>query len=127
MSLILKGRVVSGDKTGAYFISRYADRIKSKLGYDPFPGTLNIELNHAPRRFPSRSHFISSWTEGGKNFGAVWIYPAVMLNTRVYVVVPEMTSHANNIVEVLSQHCLRTKMSLKNGDFVELEVEEAKR
>ncbi len=125
MSIILKGRVVSGDKTGAYFISKYAERIKSKLGYDPFPGTLNIELNHAPN-LPTRSHFISSWSEAGRNFGAVWIYPSIMLNTKVFVIVPEMTHHAKNVIEIVSQHCLRTKLKLKNGDYVEIEVNEAR-
>ena len=125
MSLILKGRVVNGDKSGAYFISQYVGKIRSKLGYAPFPGTLNIECNTTPR-FPTRSHFISSWAEHGKQFGAVWIYPATMLNTRVHVVVPEMTSHASNIVEVISPHCLKSKLKLKNGDFVEIEIEAAK-
>ena len=125
MSLILKGRVVNGDKSGAYFISQYASRIKSKIGYAPFPGTLNIECNTTPR-FPTRSHFISSWTDRGRAFGAVWIYPATMLNTKVHVIVPEMTSHANNIVEIISPHCLKSKLNLKNGDYVEIEVEEAR-
>ncbi len=125
MSLILKGRVVNGDKSGAYFISQYASRIKSKVGYAPFPGTLNIECATIPR-FPARSHFISSWTNRGRRFGAVWIYPATVLNTRVHVVVPEMTTHASNIIEVISPHCLKSKLGLKDGDFVEVEVEGAR-
>ena len=112
MSLLLKGRVVSGDKTGAYFISKYAAKMKARLGYDPFPG------------FPTRSNFISSWTDSGKQFGAVWMYPAVMLNTKVTVVVPELTHHGSKVVEVISQHCLRAKFHLKDGDYVEVEVEE---
>ncbi|MFC2175137.1 DUF120 domain-containing protein [archaeon] len=123
MSLLLKGRVVSGDKTGAYFISMYAAKMKAKLGYDPFPGTLNLELPEAPS-FPTRSHFISSWTEDGKSHGAVWMYPAVMLNTRVTAVVPELTHHGSKVVEVISPYCLRTKFGLKDGDYIDLEVEE---
>jgi len=125
MSLILKGRVVNGNKSGAYFISQYADRIRSKVGYAPFPGTLNIECNTTPR-FPTRSHFISSWTNRERNFGAVWIYPATMLNMKVHVIVPEMTTHANNVIEVIAPACLKTKLSLKAGDYVEIEVEEAR-
>ena len=125
MSLLLKGRVVSGDKTGAYFMSQYRGKIKSKVGFDPFPGTFNIECTTVPR-MPTRSHFISSWTDSGKKYGAVWVYPAIMLNTRVAVVVPEMTHHANNVVEVISDHCLRSKLNLKNGDYVEFEVNEAR-
>ena len=125
MSLILKGRVVNGNKSGAYFISQYSSKINSKVGYTPFPGTLNIECNTTPR-FPTRSKFISSWTERGKEHGAVWIYSATMLNTKVHVVVPELTSHANNIIEVISPHCLKSKLNLKNGDFVEIEIDDAR-
>ncbi len=97
--------------------------MKARLGYDPFPGTLNIEVPVAPS-FPTRSNFISSWTDSGKQFGAVWMYPAVMLNTKVTVVVPELTHHGSKVVEVISQHCLRAKFHLKDGDYVEVEVEE---
>lgn len=126
MSLILKGRVVNGDKTGAYFVSLYADRIKVKTGYDVFPGTLNIKCNDVPR-FPTRSHFISSWTDRGRKFGAVWIYPAMMLNTPVHVIVPEMSHHGSEVVEVISPYCLKSKLGLKNGDYIEIEVNEAQR
>ena len=126
MSLVLKGRVLSGDKTGAYFISKYASRVKSRLGYDPFPGTLNIEVSFPPR-FPARSNFISSWTESGKSYGAVWMYPAVMLNTPVTVVVPELTHHGSKIVELVSPYCLRSKLHLKDGDYVEIEVNEVEK
>jgi len=126
MSLLLKGRLVSGDKTGAYFISKYASRIKAKLGYDPFPGTLNVEVAFPPK-FPTRSHFVSSWTEGGKQYGAVWMYPAMMLNSKVTVVVPELTHHGSKIVEVVSPYCLRSKFRLKDGDYVDLEVDEVTR
>ncbi|MCD6523326.1 MAG: CTP-dependent riboflavin kinase [Candidatus Diapherotrites archaeon] len=125
MALILKGRVVSGSKEGAYFISKYTDKLEKITKFHPFPGTLNIECNVAPN-YPSRGHFISSWTEGGKRFGAVWLYPCILLNTRGYVIVPEMARHAPNIIEVISPYCLRHKFNLKDGDYLEVEVEEVK-
>lgn len=126
MAILVKGRVVSGPKEGAYFVSIYRDKLKNAVGFEPFPGTLNIECNTLPR-YPNRSHFISSWTEKGKKFGAVWCYPCIILNTRGAVVVPDKTQHPKNIVEVISPYCLRTKFSLRNGDYVDVEIEEVKK
>jgi riboflavin kinase len=125
MSQILKGRVVSGAKEGAYFISIYADKLEKLLDFRPFPGTLNIEVN-APFIQPKRAKFIASFTVKGKGYGAVWCYPCIMLNTKGYVMIPEKSRHSPNIVEIISPACLKTKLNLKNGDYVEVEVDEAR-
>ncbi|MFQ6025698.1 MAG: DUF120 domain-containing protein, partial [Nitrosopumilaceae archaeon] len=42
----LKGKLVSGMGEGAYYMSRkgYTKQFKSKIGYVPYPGTLNVKL-----------------------------------------------------------------------------------
>ena len=44
--LILKGRVVSGAKKAAFFtqLDWVLEQCSEKLGFEPFPGTLNIEI-----------------------------------------------------------------------------------
>ena len=121
MALILKGRVASGSKEGAYFISKYREKLENITGFHPFPGTLNLECTQVPR-MPTRAKFISSWTDGKSSFGAVWCYPCVLLNTRGYVVVPEKARHAPNVIEIISPYCLRHKFKLKDGDYVDIEI-----
>jgi len=124
--MMLKGRVVSGNKRGAYFVSQYAERLSHLLGFQPFPGTLNIELPGQPR-LPAKSFFIPSWSDKSKDYGAVWAYPAVLKNAPVTLLVPEKTQHAPNIIEIISPLCLRSKLGIKDGDYVEVEIEEAKK
>ena len=44
---VFEGTVVSGLFEGAYYISRegYRGQIREKVGFDPFPGTLNVRIN----------------------------------------------------------------------------------
>jgi riboflavin kinase len=55
---VLRGRVVSGLGEGQHYISRqgYLKQFREKLGFEPFPGTLNIKLyRHAAKRSRSRA------------------------------------------------------------------------
>ena len=44
--IVLEGEVISGLYEGAYYISKngYRTQIIEKLGFDPYPGTLNLKL-----------------------------------------------------------------------------------
>jgi riboflavin kinase len=121
MGLKLKGKIVGGNKTGASFVRKYEDKLKDACGFSPFPGTLNLDVGE-DARLPSKSYFISSWTERGTGYGAVWCYPCILRNLQCAVVVPEKTVHASRVVEVISPYCLKSRLGLKTGDVVELEV-----
>jgi len=122
--LHVKGRVKQGSKRGAYFVSLYRDRIIKACGFEPFPGTLNVECQELAR-MPYRANFITSFTKNGKQFGAVWCYPALIFNTAAAVIMPEETQHNSHTIEVISQYCLRTKFKLKDGDYVKIDIDEA--
>ncbi len=126
MSLILKGRVASGAKEGAYFISKYRSKLVNAVGFEPFPGTLNVEAS-LPPKYPMKSNFIHAWKDGAKEYGAVWCYPAVLLNHKCAVIVPEHSHHSSKIIEIISPYPLRTKFGLKDGDYVTIEVEEVEK
>jgi riboflavin kinase len=121
MGTILKGRVVSGTKQGAYFVSKYRDKLVDLLGFEPFPGTLNIELP-LPPQLPVRSRFISSWTEDGVEYGFVSCYPCTIKRLQCAVVIPDKARHSNRVIEVISPFALKTKFGLKDGDYLELEL-----
>ncbi len=125
MTRVYHGRVVSGPKEGAYWIAKYSDKIEEKIGIKPFPGTLNIAVD-GPVHYPEKGLFIPSWKERGKYFGAVFLFPAIMLNTKVWVVLPEIRNNPDNIIEVISDRRLRTWFGLRDGDEVSIEIMDAK-
>jgi len=124
MPYIYHGRIVSGPKEGAYWISMYADKIAEKVGFHPFPGTLNIRVE-GPIHYPEKGIFVPSWRERGKYFGSVFLFPAEMLNMKVWVVLPEVNNE-NDVIQVISDKRLRTYLGLRDGDEVEIEMFDAK-
>ena len=45
-TVTFEGTIVSGLFQGAYYVSKdgYREQIQKKLGFDPFPGTLNVKI-----------------------------------------------------------------------------------
>lgn len=45
--LVFTGKIVSGVRQAAYFtqLDWVQDQCKDKLGFQPYPGTLNLEIN----------------------------------------------------------------------------------
>jgi len=122
-SYTYSGKVVSGSKEGAYWVSKYSDKIEKKLGFKPFPGTLNIDVG-GPVTYPEKGVFIPSWKKSGKYFGAVFLFPATMLNTKVWVILPEIKRNPSSVIEVISDKRLRTWFGLKDGMKISIEMEE---
>ncbi|KAA2282766.1 DUF120 domain-containing protein [Candidatus Nitrosocosmicus agrestis] len=82
-----KGKIVTGMGEGAYYMSLegYKKQFRDKLGYEPFPGTLNVKIEDK-FYMNSRRDLInqpSIHVEGFKNtdrsFGWVRCYPATLV------------------------------------------------
>jgi riboflavin kinase len=137
-SLKLTGHVTSGMKKGGEFISKsgYTKQFLDRLGYEPFPGTLNIELNGESERNRDSldemdNVLIGKWSDGTKSFGAVLCYPATISaraageNTeQCHVIVPKRTDHRRDVVEVIAPGELREELDVTDGDEVKLYVSE---
>ena len=117
--IILRGRVVSGLGEGAKYVKLYREQIRRILGFDPYPGTLNIEV-FSEKRDPlplNKAIIIPPPTTG---YGKVYAFKAYLMNEKVYVVKPEITKHSWKIIEVISKYNLREKLGLRDGSIVEL-------
>ncbi|OGD54175.1 hypothetical protein A3K81_01985 [Candidatus Bathyarchaeota archaeon RBG_13_60_20] len=124
----LEGMVVSGLFEGAYYIGKegYRSQIEEKLGFDPFPGTLNVRIGE--EEYEKRRHLErmpSIWLEGFKNgersFGPCRCYP-LTVNDEVdgALIVAERSIHDFNILEVVAPVYLRRLLGLADGDRVRL-------
>lgn len=119
----LEGRVVSGIGRGASYIgmSTYQNRFKEELGFIPYPGTLNIEVDEeARKRFQENGNGIEidSFEVDGERFSAVTAYPATIKDVDVAVLDLEITDHPNSIVELIAPVNLRDELSLEDGDKI---------
>lgn len=122
------GTVVSGLFEGAYYISKegYRRQIAEKLGFEPFPGTLNVRIRHDDlekrRRLESSPGIhIEGFLDGERAFGSANCYP-VTINDEVEgaLIVAERSIHDYNVMEIISPIYLRRKLGLADGDKVRL-------
>ena len=128
-SIRLVGRVVSGLGEGAFYISLegYKRAIEERLGFTPFPGTLNIKLD--PQYMPYRRYLdglpgvvIPGFSNGLRTYGAVKAFRARVNGVEGAVVMPERTHHPTDVIEVIAPVKLRDALGLRDGDVVEVEV-----
>ncbi len=128
----LVGRVTSGLGEGRYYMSiqEYRTQFLSKLGFDPYPGTLNVVLR--PECLRNRLLLdkvpgitIEGFEKNGRKFGSVKCFRAV-INERqdvpCAVLIIEKTHHGPEIVEIVSPVRLRDVFNLRDGDEVVIDV-----
>lgn len=110
----MKAQVMGGKKVGAKYMEVYADKLKKLIGFEPYPGTLNLKVESVP---PLEKDEIPAF---GK-FGALHLAPCAVNYERAWAVFPERTTHPENIVEVIAEKNLKETLGLKVGDFVHLQ------
>jgi riboflavin kinase len=129
-SVIITGEVFTGLGEGAYYVSLngYRTQIVEKLGFDPYPGTLNLKLTD-----PSDMYFreilshrvgilIKGFSDGRRTYGSVKAFKAKMHNIDAAVLLIERTHYGRDTLEVIAPVNLRQALSLKDGDRVSVEV-----
>jgi riboflavin kinase len=124
--IIFKGKVLSGIGEGRYYTeqSGYVEQFKEKLGFVPFPGTLNIEIELIERNKlrmlkDSNAININDFKNKNRTFGAVRCFRAKINGIDGAIVLP-LRTHYSNVLELISEFHLRKKLNLKDGDCVEI-------
>ena len=127
----LKGTLVSGMGEGAYYMSLkgYTKQFKSKIGYIPFPGTLNVRLDkkihqEAIKQFENLNGIkIESFSDGKRTYGWVKCFHAkINQSINCELIILERTHHDNSIIELISDVCIKKSGSLKNGSQVTITI-----
>ncbi|MBS7614320.1 CTP-dependent riboflavin kinase [Candidatus Bathyarchaeota archaeon] len=127
----IEGTVFSGLGEGAYYVTRphYRKQFIEKLGFDPYPGTLNIkitnELDLRMRRELDTYDGITieGYTNQDRTYGAGKCFKAIINNREKGAVVIALRTHYDNsVIEVLAPTNLRKSLKLKDGNKVKLEV-----
>lgn len=124
--VVFKGKVISGMGEGKYYTEQkgYVDQFKKKLGFIPYPGTLNVEIEYIERNKLRllRSYggrIIEEFKTKNRTFGSVLCFNAKVNNYEGAIVLPKR-SHYSNVLEFISPHYLREQLHLKDDDEVEI-------
>jgi riboflavin kinase, archaea type len=132
----------------------YRNQFKEKLGYEPFPGTLNLKLEDKIYMDKKKeitnypSIYIHGFKDENRTFGWVKCYPAILtlemekynknlnkgINTKdnkaikldSAILLLERTHHDNSLMEIISPYCIKETANLKNGDIVTIELKDLK-
>ncbi|NHN60867.1 MULTISPECIES: DUF120 domain-containing protein [Halorussus] len=133
----LTGVVTSGMGEGRHYISLpgYMEQFEDRLGYEPFLGTLNVELSDESVRARSAMEaldpvHIDGWEDDDRTYGPAVCYPAVVetrdgeVFERAHTIAPERTHHDEDQLEVIAPVKLREELGLEDGDHVTVHVEE---
>ena len=127
----LKGTLVSGMGEGAYYMALkgYTHQFKSKIGYVPFPGTLNVRLDQkihqeAIKQFETLEGVkINSFSDGKRTYGWVKCFKAKLNNSiNCELIILERTHHDDSIIELISKVCIRKTGKLKDGSKVSIKI-----
>jgi riboflavin kinase len=122
-----RGRVFTGLGEGAYYIrlEGYRKQFRKLLGYNPYPGTLNIQLltetdvNEFQLLKANVGIQIHGFVSGDRSFGPVTCYPATVNGEqRAAVLLIERTHHHPNVVEVVAPINLRNKLKVTDEDVI---------
>ncbi|GAB6946642.1 DUF120 domain-containing protein [Vulcanisaeta sp. JCM 16161] len=125
----LVGYIVSGLGEGSFYMSLdgYVKQFIEKLGFKPYPGTLNVRLK--PEYVKYRLYldalpgiYIEGFSNGVRTYGGVKCFRATIQGLPGAVLLIERTHHGPDTIEVISPYKLRDRLSLRDGDEIEVLV-----
>jgi riboflavin kinase len=136
----LSGVVTSGMGEGRHYISLpgYMRQFRERLGYEPFEGTLNVDLNDESVRARARMDAldpidIDGWEDDERTYGPAFCWPATVERDgpdgperygTAHVIAPERTHHGEDQLEVIAPDRLRDEMDLEDDDELTIHVSE---
>ncbi|MCU4925443.1 CTP-dependent riboflavin kinase [Halobacteria archaeon AArc-dxtr1] len=131
----LDGTVTGGMGEGRHYISLsgYQRQFEERLGYEPFPGTLNVDLDaESVRRRGAISSLdpvpIDGWEDDERTYGPAVCYPATVETATgetydgAHTIAPDRTHHDEDQLEVIAPHKLRDELDLADDDHITVTV-----
>ena len=138
-SIVILGTVQNGMKEGAYYVSikGYYDQFQDKLGFLPYKGTLNLELNSTninllrEKLNNLKPVIIAGFQDDNseRTYGVVYCYDCIISRIdnpekKIIAAILDIkrTHHKQNIIEILAEPYLREYFNLKDGDKLIIEL-----
>lgn len=126
----LRGRVFTGFGEGAYYTSLpgYKMQFVQKLGFEPYPGTLNLRLDLESIKMRKELELldgiiIHGFEHNGRTYGSAKCFKALIENKiKGAILLIERTHYGIDVLEVVAPVNLRKSLKLKDGDWVTVTV-----
>ncbi|MEM1582135.1 MAG: DUF120 domain-containing protein [Candidatus Bathyarchaeia archaeon] len=125
--VIVKGIVSTGVNEGKYFTSLpwFRRQVKEILGFEPYPGTLNLLLKDSDYRrltdLFNKSLGYRVFPENGYFPGR--LYKAIIMSSMLVAIIkPCVPNYPKNLLEIIAPICLRKFFNLRDGDEVEVKI-----
>ena len=121
------GKLFSGLGEGKYYISKhgYREQLIKKLGFSPYPGTLNLYLSFDENKKLEKTltekeyTVLNGFRDENRTFGDVRCYKILIENQiEGALLKPFRTHHMPNVAEIISKEFLRKKLKINDGSMV---------
>jgi len=126
LKIELVGRVFAGRGEGTEFLKLpwVGAQTEQKLGFKPYPGTLNLKLSQDSaklRKLIAGNKRLKIYPSSGYCEGL--LFKACIADLECGVVIPQVENYPNDVIEVISWLNLREKLQLRDGSQVTITVD----
>jgi len=124
----ITGKIVSGVKQGAFFtqLDWVQEQCLEKLGFKPFPGTLNLEvaIENVAIIGALQAQEGIELVPPDSNFCSGLVFPITVEGISGAIVAPaaDVRVHAKNVIEIISRLGLKDALGVEDGDWVTLTI-----
>ena len=121
----LNGKVFSSRGEGKKFLELpwVKQQIEQKLGFTPYPGTLNVRLSEEGvkrKKLFEKAHSIKIYPANGYCSGT--LIKAFIGKLECAIVVPEVAGYPKGVLEIIAPVNLRERLQLEDGGEVTVTV-----
>lgn len=125
MGMVVEGIVSKGLGEGAFFMSmpHYKNEIKSKLGFEAYPGTLNLKTEPSVIDGIKKlaSIRIDGYESNGKTFAGALCRTAKIKSINGALIFPDLTGH-KDVLEFIAPLHVKSSLKIKDGDKITVEL-----
>lgn len=121
----MQGTVISGEGAGTKFVKLpwVKKQFIQKLGFNPYPGTLNLRLPVETKVKDLMDKAEGVQIKPAKGFFRGKCFKALVMNRiKGAVVTPEVPDYPADLLEVLAPVNLRKTLQLKDGEKVQITI-----
>ncbi len=128
----ISGTLFTGLGEGAYYVALpgYRRQFISNLGFDPFPGTLNLRLiskiDRSLRRDLEHRAGISieGFDDGERTYGRAKCFRSTVNNkVKGAVLAVERTHYDDSVLEVIAHENIRSVLKVSDGDMISVRID----
>ncbi len=127
-SIVITGIITEGLKESSFFtdIPWVKDQFITKLGIDPYPGTLNLDIadpKDAEKLKEIKKQKGIEITPSEEGFCSARCFPVLVAGkVKGAIIIPQVPDYPESKLEIISSHKIREVLSLKVGDTVPIQI-----